>query len=459
MSRVLILGHERLSEQMSGTSIRNWEVARALAGTNDVTVAAPGQVTRSHPQFTVTSYTRDSLPALVDAHDVAMCSGFVLHENPCLLDAEHLVIDLYGPFQLESLHQFEDRTQEDRLAMGRSFREVVAQLVRCGDLFLCASERQRDFWLGWLDVVGRINVVTHEVDPGYSDLLRVVPFGLPDEPPSPSTPLFRGVVPGIDRDSYVVLWGGGIWNWFDPLTLIRAAALTRDSLPQLRVVFPAAGSPSEKVPAMAMSATARALSDELGLTGNRVFFGKGWVPYERRGSLFLEADVGVSLHREDIETRFSFRTRVLDYLWTGLPIITTEGDAMADLVGRHDLGAEVRYGDVEGVATALIALSDPARRRECQERTVAVADEFRWSKVASPLIDFCARPHQAPDRALARSRQPAPRAIDPTLRGPAELARLARRTAETIRRTGWDGVAAKVREYVRRRTAGLPGIR
>jgi hypothetical protein len=40
--------------------------------------------------------------------------------------------------------------------------------------------------------------------------------------------------------------------------------------------------------------------------------------------LLREADIGVSLHREDVETRYSFRTRVLDYLWAGLPIITTE---------------------------------------------------------------------------------------------------------------------------------------
>jgi len=62
-----------------------------------------------------------------------------------------------------------------------------------------------------------------------------------------------------------VLWGGGIWNWFDPLTLIRAADATRETLPQLRVVFPATGSPSEKVPAMQMAREARKLADSLGL--------------------------------------------------------------------------------------------------------------------------------------------------------------------------------------------------
>ncbi len=35
-------------------------------------------------------------------------------------------------------------------------------------------------------------------------------------------PAIKGVVPGIGPDDKVILWGGGIYNWFDPLTLLRA---------------------------------------------------------------------------------------------------------------------------------------------------------------------------------------------------------------------------------------------
>ena len=247
--------------------------------------------------------------------------------------------------------------------------------------------------------------------------------------------------------------GGRIWNWFDPLTLVRAAAATGASIPNLRIIFPGTTSPSSVVPPMGMEKAARDLSQSLGLTGSRVFFGESWIPYDQRGSAFLEADVGVSLHREDIETRFSFRTRVLDYLWAGLPVLTTTGDSMAELVAREDLGAIVGYDDVDGVAAALTELSrDPERRAGCASRAAAAATRFRWPVVAQPLLDYCDDPVPAADRGIRRDRvtELDQLARDPSVGGPAEVARLARRTAQTVVRDPGQ-VMAKGKAYVRRR--------
>jgi glycosyltransferase involved in cell wall biosynthesis len=272
-------------------------------------------------------------------------------------------------------------------------------LLQRGDLFLCASDRQRDFWTGWLAAAGRVNPYTHRADPALKSLLRVVPFGVPAEPPQRGAPRFKGVEPGIGGDDFLVLWGGGVWNWFDPLTLIRAAAQLRERLPRLRVVFPALSSPSPASPPMVMAAEAQQLAADLGLTGSFVFFRDQWVPYTERGSMLLEADVGVSLHREGVETRYSFRTRVLDYLWGALPIITTEGDSLADIVRSQGLGAVVPYGGVDEVAEALHWMATHRwRRLRCARRCRAAAMQFRWPLVAGPLLAYCDAPSAAPDR-------------------------------------------------------------
>ena len=141
--------------------------------------------------------------------------------------------------------------------------------------------------------------------------------------------------------------------------------------------------------------------------GARVHFHEEWVPYERRADWLLDADVGVSAHRDDVETRFAFRTRVLDYLWAGLPVLCTAGDALADEVQRLDLGAALPPGDVDGWGAAIEALvRDPARQEACGGRAGDLARTLTWERVAGPLLAFCAAPRRAADLAAGRPLRP-----------------------------------------------------
>ena len=196
----------------------------------------------------------------------------------------------------------------------------------------------------------------------------------------------------------VILWGGGVYNWFDPLTLIRAMAVVAEKVPEARLVFMGMKHPNPDVPAMAMANHSRELAEQLGLTGRHVFFNETWVPYQDRADLLLDADIGVSCHFDHIETEFSFRTRILDYLWAGLPIVCTQGDAFATLVETEGLGATAAPEDVLGLATALIdLLTDEPARAAASERVKEVAKRFTWRQSLAPLMAFMADPRRAPD--------------------------------------------------------------
>ena len=91
-----------------------------------------------------------------------------------------------------------------------------------GDAFICASERQRDLWLGALGALGRLSHEEHTRDPSFRHLIDVVPFGIDAEPPTVAWPsASRAMLPGVDEHSRVLVWGGGLWNWLDPLTVIE----------------------------------------------------------------------------------------------------------------------------------------------------------------------------------------------------------------------------------------------
>jgi glycosyltransferase involved in cell wall biosynthesis len=150
---------------------------------------------------------------------------------------------------------------------------------------------------------------------------------------------------------------------------------------------------------MKMAAAAIRLAEESGLLDKHVFFNPGWVEYEKRADYLLEADIGVSTHFEHVETAFSFRTRILDYLWAGLPILATEGDSLSRLVTQHDLGLTVPAEDVGACASAIRRLhNDEDFYKACQANVEALAPGMTWEKALAPVLEFCRLPRAAPDR-------------------------------------------------------------
>jgi glycosyltransferase involved in cell wall biosynthesis len=205
-------------------------------------------------------------------------------------------------------------------------------------------------------------------------------------------------VPGIGQTDDVIVWAGGIYDWFDPLTLIRAVARLSRKRPTVRLYFMGLRHPNPDVPPMQMAIDAQALADELGVAGRNVFFNDGWVDYSERQNFLLEANLGVTVHFDSAETRFSFRTRALDYLWAGLPIVATQGDAFAELIEREGLGLTVPAEDSAALEQALSRLLEDWEFAEgCRARVAEVRERFRWSLVLDPLVSYCRHPQPAPD--------------------------------------------------------------
>jgi glycosyltransferase involved in cell wall biosynthesis len=151
---------------------------------------------------------------------------------------------------------------------------------------------------------------------------------------------------------------------------------------------------------LAMYARAVQLSKDLGLYNRFIFFNQDWVPYAERANYLLEADIGASTHYDYVETLFSFRTRLLDYIWAELPMLVSAGDSMGEqVVRRYGLGEVVACEDVEGMSQAILRLADtPNLRAHYHPRFAAIREQFRWERAVEPLARFCAEPYFAPDR-------------------------------------------------------------
>jgi hypothetical protein len=266
------------------------------------------------------------------------------------------------------------------------------------DFMLCASAKQRDLWIGQLAGIGRVNPVTYDGDESLRRLLAIVPFGVGDDPPVQQRSAIRGVVPGIGPDDKVILWGGGVYNWFDPLTLVRAVDRLRARVPEVRLFFLGMKHPNPGVPQMRVAYETEELARELGLEGVHVFFNREWVEFDDRQNFLLDADVGVSTHLDHIETEFSFRTRILDYLWAGIPIVATDGDSFATIITGEELGLVVPACDVEALEDALErVLTDTELGTRCRANIARLSPDLRWATCLEPLVEFCRDPQRAAD--------------------------------------------------------------
>lgn len=409
-SRLLIITHETIGPRMAGPGIRAWEMACALAERCDVTLAAPGEPRRSHPELRVVGYETDdpyypSLDPYINNTDAVLAMGSLFAKMPKLWDlSKPAIVDLYDPFELEKLAL--SYTVEEQYHVGIDVESVTHLRLEgaIGDFFICASECQRDFWLGALLAAGRVNAITYAQDPTLRRLIDVVPFGIPPEPPRKQRNVLKGVHPGISPEDKVLLWNGGLWQWFDPLTLVDALVEVLRVRDDVKLFF-AAGRhfDPETVPEMPIYAQTVDRCRELELLDRHIFFGD-WIPYDERGEYLLEADLGVSTHRPNLESRFASRTRLLDCIWAGLPVVSTAGDSVSDMIASRGLGRTVPPERPDLLSEAILSmLADDGLRDRMAERARAVRDELAWARVVEPVATFLEHATFAPD-ALAASR-------------------------------------------------------
>ena len=376
---------------MAGPGIRYYEFARELAKRFEVTLVVPHETDAEFDGINVLQIRPDDelrLGKLVRGFEVVVAQRLPVSTMALLSrSATRAIYDLYAPAMIENLalDAHDQGSTMDRHWLRRN--SLIQQVtLMTGDAFVCASEKQRDLWLGSLAALGRLTPERYGADPTLRSFIDVVPFGIPQDSPQARGRVLKGVIPGIRDGDKVLLWGGGIWNWFDPLTVIRAVAELAKRRDDIRLYVLGLKHPNPDITEMAMTRKAVELAEELDVLDRHVFFNFGWVPYAERASYLLEADLGVSAHFDNLETRFAFRTRLVDCLWAGLPMVVTRGDALGELVAARGLGTVIDFADVQGWADAIEALlDDETAYRGAQANIAAVRSEFAWPRAIAPL--------------------------------------------------------------------------
>jgi glycosyltransferase involved in cell wall biosynthesis len=445
MTRVLILTGDPIGARMAGPAIRVWNLGLALQRRgHEVRVVTTTRAEREGP------FPIFAIPPSDDAGfrvherwaELIVFQGHGMSQFPSLRQSDRfLLADVYDPMHLEMLEQGRDLPRATWDLRVEQARNALDDQLRRADFMVCASERQRMFFLGHLAAIGRISPATYDGDPELRRLIDLAPFGLDEEAPEP------GVDARTRPDERILIWGGGVYSWFDPLTLIRAVAAVSTRRPLTKLFF--LGTRHPGVEEMGIVREAFDLARNLGVEGTSVVFNDTWVPYEERGAYLLAADAGVSTHYVHIETTFAFRTRILDYLWAGLPMIVTEGDSFAELVRDEGLGVVVEAESVAALEAAIeTVLYDTDAAAGFAANVARVRRDFEWSRTLSAVLDYADAPHHAADYTGDRDAM----GVHGGTRRTAGLGHDVRMAAHHLRASGPRDVVGRIARRLRRRT-------
>jgi len=414
MKRILLAPNDFVGEKMAAPGIRYFHLARELArdGRYEVTlmvtndprevqlegVRAIGTLPRRHRQ----------MRELAGSFDVIVAQGGLDCRSMVFLAGTGVrtIYDLYAPFfeMLAFQGARDTRSTEQRLRWDAyCLRHRI--LLSTGRAFIGASTVQRHALLGALAAVGRISLDDYRLDPTLGHLVAAVGLGVDADPPRATVDDVRAALPHARADDHVLIWPGNLWDWFDPETLMRAMAkisATRDDIKLycLGLRHPNSGYGGETT---TTGRTIR-LAEELGVKDRTVFFDFGWISYDERQNYLLAADIGINVHSRHVETTFAYRTRILDYLWAALPVVTTEGGFLSDLVNANGLGRVVGFGDAGDCARAILELcDDPREYARVRERVARFRQQLTWQHAVEPLVELIEAP-QSPVKAGASVR-------------------------------------------------------
>jgi glycosyltransferase involved in cell wall biosynthesis len=405
MSRILVLGYElpaMAQGAIEARSYRTWQfVEPLLADGHQVCLVVNGQADR----FNITH----SLGPRLSYHQVAMQRlGWrrrlnYLHShfgpdgvlavmfNNCLritrlVTDRPIWMDLYGDKLAEGqIASYSQRSSRGYRNMLRYLREVLKQ----GDVYSTCSTPQKYSLIGQLGMVSRLN--RHTL--GYEFAYSVLPGVSTCPKDADNGPMLRSDL--VPANAFVVLWCGGYNVWTDVDTLFQALDEAMDRDP--RIFFLSVGG---KVKVGQNNTYDRFLNMIETSAHRHRFCMLGWRPAGEIPAYYRQAEVGISLDAFHYETLLGTRTRLVEMMRYGLPVITSVGCELSAIIRDRGLGFTFPISDAAALRDRILALArDPTGRQIMAEHAQRyVTQQLSFSETTRPFREWANRPYHAPDR-------------------------------------------------------------
>jgi glycosyltransferase involved in cell wall biosynthesis len=294
-------------------------------------------------------------------------------------------MDIYGdPISEIQARMYSEKCNKGLMSTFSRFKRILL----LGDKFSTCSTTQKYAMIGQLGAVGRVNQWTF----GYRLVEVVFPAIIGTEKHTRSTdPLVRGKM--VPADSFIVLWAGGYNVWIDVDTLFSGLEMAMRENP--RVYFLSVGGP-------AVNATGyqrfRDLAENSPERGRFIFL--GWQPRREVLRLYGECDCGISVDAECYETELGTRTRLLEMIGSGLPVICSAGSETASIISREGFGLIFSSGNPKDLCRCIIELNLERSMGHNSRDSIMKSAPSKLAGIimCKPAVEWCNNPFFAPDK-------------------------------------------------------------
>jgi glycosyltransferase involved in cell wall biosynthesis len=387
---------------VEGGGLRAWGLAQGLIKNNvSVTVAIPenfNTIDEIHESgVKICKWSFNNLERLLKQYGAV----YVLYSRGDLMKfvaekldpKKQLIVDLYVPIYIESLAQELKGTQEE-------FDQYLFNLSHWntafprGDFFLCANETQYHFYNGVLSALGRINPLTFG-----KNLLDIVPYGIYNKPLAHDKVVCKGKI--IEKSDFMVLWFGGLYPWFDIKPLLDSIKKLSLMHPDIKLIILGGKNPfvvDQKFMKQYEIAMNFAKNEEL--LNNNIFF-IDWIPYEERNNWYIESDLVINLHHKTKETIYSWRTRIVDFIWGEIPLLSTGGDEATEYLAKKDCARLLENNTALEIIKNIEELyQNKTSLDQMKENIKNIKSEFYWESVTKNLSSFLQSSKISADREM-----------------------------------------------------------
>ena len=307
---------------------------------------------------------------------------------------QQLILDGYVPIHIEMSARNSDNLDREYDAFNFE-NKIWTKALRRGDILLCANEAQKKFYTGVMAQVGRINPITY----GDEDLIQIVPYGIYREKAvAKNDPVSKLVK---NKKAFKLLWFGGIYPWFDLTNLLEAVKNANKTTP-IELIMVGVKNPFNQHPDF-IKRYEEVMDYIKNNNMDEIVHVTDWVKFEDRAEWYLGSDAVVLINNIGMENTLAWRTRLVDYVWADLPIVTNGGDPMSDILEANKAVYILPDLDVKTIEKEIIKISkDKETLKQVSTNLSKVRRLFYWDKVTENLSKLISKGYKPADAGLLK---------------------------------------------------------